>query len=70
MNAMIPAIRVLFALSVMGMVWWAFLWRFVVAADPDSPIFHRGSIATLLLFCGCIVLLLSMRLRARGHGGH
>lgn len=67
---MIVTIRILFAASVTGMVWWAFLWPVVISADPDSSVFHLGSILTLLLFFGCIVLLLSIRLRSRGHGGH
>ena len=67
---MITAIRVLFALSVLGMVWWAFLWPVAVPVEPDSRIFHFGSVVTLLQFFVCIVLLLCMRLRARGHGGH
>lgn len=65
---MMTIIRILFSLSVLGMVWWAFLWPVAVAVEPDSRIFQFGSIATLLLFFGCMILLLYMRLR--GHGGH
>ncbi len=66
----IKAIRSLFVLSLAGMIWWAFLWPFVISTDADSGIFRLGSIMTLLLFFGCIVVLLAIRLRSRRPDGH
>lgn len=61
-------IRILLALSVAAMGWWAFAWPFVVSTDGDDPRFRLGSIATLLLFFGCIVELLITRIRSRDTG--
>ncbi len=65
---MITAIRSLFVLSLVAMCWWAFVWPFVVSADPANSIYHYGSIATLLLFLGCIVVLLTIQVYSRNEG--
>ena len=44
------------------MCWWVFAWPFVVSANPTSAVYRYGSIATLLVFFGCIVVLLAIRL--------
>jgi len=45
-----------------AMCWWVFAWPFVVSANPTSAVYRYGSIATLLVFFGCIVVLLAIRL--------
>ena len=67
---LIAAIRLLFALSVLGMVWWAFLWPVVIPVEPDNRLFYIGSITTLLLFFACIIALLFHRLSSPGQRGH
>ncbi|MBI1732170.1 MAG: hypothetical protein HYR49_05300 [Gammaproteobacteria bacterium] len=67
---MITVIRVLFAVSILGMFWWAFLWPVAISVEPDNRLYQVGSIMTLLLFFGCIVLLLVLRLRAPRQRGH
>ncbi len=65
---MITAIRSLFVLSIMAMCWWAFIWPFVVSDDVANSIHHYGSIATLLVFFGCIVVLLAIQGYSRDEG--
>ena len=67
---MIQAIRSLFALSVMAMCWWVFIWPFMISANPDISVYHYGSIVTLLVFLGCIVVLLVIRGDARDEGNN
>ena len=70
MTSMLEAIRSLFALSVMAMGWWVFIWPFMISASPDNSVYNYGSIVTLLVFLGCIVVLLVIRGDARDEGNH
>jgi hypothetical protein len=60
--AVIAAIKSLLMLSVAAMCWWVFAWPFVVSANPTNVVCRYASIATLLIFFGCIVVLLAVRL--------
>ncbi len=65
---MIYAIQGLFALSVVAICLWTFVWPFAVSADPANSIYRYGSIVTLLVFFGCIVVLLTIRICSRDKG--
>jgi hypothetical protein len=67
---MITAIRSLFVLSLVAICWWTFVWPFVVSADEANSIYHYGSIATLLVFFGCIVVLLAIQVYSRDEGNN
>lgn len=67
---MIAATRVALALTVAAMIGWAFAWPFAVSMDGGDPRFRLGSVATLLLFFACVIVLVVARARSRGPGGN
>jgi hypothetical protein len=62
---MIKVPRLLFALSMLAMGWWVFLWPFAVSNDSDHAMLRSGCIWTLLLFFGSLIALLSYRIHNR-----
>lgn len=69
-HAMTKTIQVILALSVAAMFCWTFVWPFAVSADPANAVYHHGTVATLLIFFGCILALLVIRIRSRDEGRH
>ena len=54
-------IRSLFYLSIIGMVWWTFVWPFLVSLDTHDPALRIGSVLSLMSFFGSLIGLLVIR---------
>ncbi len=54
----------LFWVSVLGMIWLAFVWPVAVGQDPASPILRVWCLATLWAFLVSMAGLLTLRGRA------
>jgi hypothetical protein len=67
--AMILSLRIILAVCVLGMTWWALLWPFAVGPGADNRVFHVGSITTLALFLACTVAILVLRRRSHRSPG-
>lgn len=68
MNTLAIMVRWLWCLSVLAMIFWAFLWPFVINEDATGTLFHRGSITILMVFFASTLALLAVRV-VRGRAG-
>jgi len=57
--------KALFILSILGLIWWIFLWPGVLRSDQDKIIAMIGGYGTFLLFIVSGVGLLYFKFKAK-----
>ena len=62
-NLIANLVRSVFALSIAGMIWWAFVWPVVVSFDSSDPIIETGLMLSLALFLISMTALVVFRQR-------